>query len=317
MVIWGGDSFPVADDGSPQGAAYEPRNDRWRVLPDAPISVRRAPVSAFTGEEFLVWGGIDPSGTALRDGAAFDPAHDRWRVIAPSPLHGGAGYVASWTGTVWILVEAGTDHDPGSDSGEAAAYDPATDAWQTLPRAPIPPGWASASVWDGSDVLVVRLASPGAQSGVRFNLARDEWSPLPATALLTQETEPTVVWTGTETELIRRPIQTSHGLVDSAATVALDTQGIGEWRRLPGPPDDFHFGLVADAGGRVVLYSANEKAAMVLNPRTGWLRLDGANGANGDGASAVWTGTHVLIWGGSATGDGVPSAGGLSLVVDP
>ena len=59
------------------GLAYSPSDDTWRELPDFPIRDRSSPNLVWTGEEFIVWGGIaegrgDPP-PALNDGAAYIP----------------------------------------------------------------------------------------------------------------------------------------------------------------------------------------------------------------------------------------------------
>ncbi|MGH9036484.1 MAG: hypothetical protein ACRD0O_12040, partial [Acidimicrobiia bacterium] len=54
LVVWGGDPN---DEG--EGAAYDPRAERWRAIAAAPFRARPwpAPVAVWTGFEMLVWGG--------------------------------------------------------------------------------------------------------------------------------------------------------------------------------------------------------------------------------------------------------------------
>ncbi len=40
-----------------RGLAYDPRADRWSVLPEAPIAGRLDPIAVWTGRSMSVWGG--------------------------------------------------------------------------------------------------------------------------------------------------------------------------------------------------------------------------------------------------------------------
>lgn len=146
LLIWGGESHPTFDPNEPLGAAYDPATDAWRALPEAPIQGRRGAVTAFTGTELLVMGGLGAGDQPLADGAAYSVETDGWRPLPASPLPGGAGLVGAWTGDEWILVNAGTAVDPEHSSGEAAAYDPSENTWRSLPPVPLPAGWASTAV---------------------------------------------------------------------------------------------------------------------------------------------------------------------------
>ena len=80
VVIWGGTSSSdepgqsVFEGITPRGgAAYDPAADRWRVIPNAPIPGRNLPVTAWTGSEVIVFGGLAGEATR-RDGAAWSPA---------------------------------------------------------------------------------------------------------------------------------------------------------------------------------------------------------------------------------------------------
>lgn len=61
-VAWTGEAV-VAVGGYPEGAGllYDPAADRWSALPSGPVDLVHG-AGAWTGEEFLVWGGYGPLG---------------------------------------------------------------------------------------------------------------------------------------------------------------------------------------------------------------------------------------------------------------
>ena len=42
------------------GMAYDPQNDTWRTIPEAPLDTDHPAVSVWTGEELILWGGGRP-----------------------------------------------------------------------------------------------------------------------------------------------------------------------------------------------------------------------------------------------------------------
>jgi len=58
----------------PAGGTYDPVADRWQAFASGPLSSRNLHTAVWTGQEMLIWGGIDPTGdNALSDGAAYRP----------------------------------------------------------------------------------------------------------------------------------------------------------------------------------------------------------------------------------------------------
>ena len=80
VMFWGGGTTRGPGDAPPAtvkpgGAAYDPGGDRWEALPAAPLTPRAGAVAAWTGREFIVWGGEgDESHRAqFDDGAGYTP----------------------------------------------------------------------------------------------------------------------------------------------------------------------------------------------------------------------------------------------------
>jgi hypothetical protein len=61
-------------DAAPAGGTYDPVTNQWQPVAAGPLSSRNLESAVWTGQEMLIWGGVDASGdTTLADGAAFQP----------------------------------------------------------------------------------------------------------------------------------------------------------------------------------------------------------------------------------------------------
>ena len=112
-------------------------------MPVAPYQA----TGAFTGSEFLVWGGRGAAGEATSR-AAYAPSIGAWRTLSTAnEPPGGVQPAAVWTGTRLLVWGGGTR--------TGGLYDPLTDRWETtaLEGAPsIRSGHAGA--WTGSELLI-------------------------------------------------------------------------------------------------------------------------------------------------------------------
>jgi hypothetical protein len=120
-----------------------------------------------------------------------------WSTIAPAPIPLGTNEIVAWAGDE--LVVLGQDNEHSSRYGAGARYSPATDRWQTLPRAPLegswffPSGWA----WTGRELIVFpNETSKGPLRGEAYSPRTNSWRAL-APAPLCEVPQPGVVWTGT------------------------------------------------------------------------------------------------------------------------
>jgi hypothetical protein len=103
MLVWGGHGGRRSFG---DGAAYDPRADRWR-----PIAGRGAsPVAAaWTGTRMLVWDA--PSAGGRTTGALYDPVPDRWTPITHGPALNANRSGPVWTGTQ-LVTWNGTGPEP-------------------------------------------------------------------------------------------------------------------------------------------------------------------------------------------------------------
>lgn len=116
LVVWGGG--PIGRT----GAAYDPADDSWRRIADAPLGLNLAS-GLWTGSEVLVFGSLLDRGnraeTRTSVGAAYDSDSDSWRQLQPSDLSPQA------TSAVWVKNRmVAWDYEPRSQE-----YDPVGDEW--------------------------------------------------------------------------------------------------------------------------------------------------------------------------------------------
>jgi hypothetical protein len=205
LIQWGGYVY-VENSGerpaSHEGSVFDAASRRWEQMTSGPLSARSAAASAWTGEEFLIWGGRTGeccvrSEMFLSDGAAYDPAARTWRSLPEAPIEARAP-LSVWTGDE-LIVWGSTDRTLRYRDG--AAYDPRTDTWHRIAEAPIELTDAVA-VWSGEEMYVFGAALHGGNHpetetaiGAAYDPRTDAWRELPP-SLDTLPNANTAVWAG-------------------------------------------------------------------------------------------------------------------------
>jgi hypothetical protein len=170
MVVFGGyvSDSPGAFRVSKEAAAYDPTNNRWTMLPPAPISARAYAIGMWTGRVVLVLGGqpaiLSAVDRGYSDGATFDPTSDTWsRVSGPTPP---SGHGIDWAAATqvggqvfgfssWYESQSlGNGQSSLSGGMDLFAYDLASATWRRVftPSSAVP-GPEDALV-AGGDVIV-------------------------------------------------------------------------------------------------------------------------------------------------------------------
>jgi hypothetical protein len=148
MIVWGG--APNSEDGSPvptpQGAAYNPITDSWRVLPDSPLPMRGWHSAVWTGHQMIVTGGSAGVRTTwLGDTAAYDPMANHWEQLPSTGIHHEDAGQVVWTGSQMIIFNWTYGY----------RYDPASRRWTDIHGTMLLAGrWGYRVVWTGTDVLL-------------------------------------------------------------------------------------------------------------------------------------------------------------------
>jgi hypothetical protein len=282
-IYWGGDR----PGRPPEGAAYDPRADRWRRVSRSPLTNRTGAAATWTGHEVLVFGGVNGGGP-LRDGAAYDPVTDRWRKMADGPLSGRVPLATAWTGTEYVVVGA---RGPGLYDGvkDAAAYDPGRDTWRELPGLPMQLNNGSA-VWTGSELVVYgtfldrqrSLMSPDTRArGAALDPATGHWRDLPVAPLSGQSIA--LAWNGSQA------VGWDHDLHAAAYDRATD-----RWAPLPDLPLEGRDCLPRGVSAGTAVFAIHCGQGAVLDQRLGsWVTVPVPTVAVD---APLWTGDGLIQW---------------------
>jgi hypothetical protein len=260
----------------------------WRRLPAAPAAVFPS-ASVWTGRRLIVFGNAPNRSRDVT--TAYDPAANTWsRLAVPSKAVREPGYRAVWTGREMLVW--GAFH--------SLAFNPRTNTWRSL-RQSLPSGTV---VWTGREAIGWGGGCCGdAQSnGGAYNPATGTFRRL-ARSPLAPSQRPLGVWNGREVIFFVSGFDPDgKPWPRRFARAAAYNPAKNTWRRLAALPVgglrladsavwDGHEVLVAAAG-------ASSRAAFAYAPATNrWRRLASLP-AGRVGATAVWTGTRLFLWGG-------------------
>ena len=220
-----------------------------------------------TGNELLIWGGCDSQGHAFNTGASYDPAGDSWEPITTSGAPSARlEHTAIWTGTE-MIIWGGRDQTGTANTG--GRYDPATDTWTPVTTTNAPSGRSyHTAVWTGTRMIVWGGQESKGSGLTGLTNTGGIYDPLSDTW---QPTSTSDAPTGRENY---RAIWTGTEMV--------------VW----GGYDIVNTNLVAlNTGGRYDPLTDNWRATSTSDAPSGRYSF-----------SAVWSGTNVLIWGGSTGG---------------
>jgi VCBS repeat-containing protein len=297
MLIWGGTTgtqTPLGD-----GARYDPLVDRYQ-----PISTTGAPsartqhTAVWTGSEMIVWGGGtsgDPSG--VTSGGRYDPLTDSWQTISGGPSVTSA--CAVWTGTRMLVWGGRTGLFASTAVNTGASFDPVGGAWSAMSATGAPQArWSPICVWTGQKLLVVGGISAmqtGLSTGSAYDPSTNTWTPIaPGHTSTTSYWREYGVWTGSE-------MITKSGRYDPA----LDT-----WTAPPAPPRARIGATRLWTGSRVIVWGGcwdQGSSGCLVDDRGEWyepatdtwgLIDNNLSDTTAMDHTAVWTGTHMVAFGG-------------------
>lgn len=211
-----------------------------------------------------------------------------------------------WAGNrvwVWGGLVSGVPVDSG------AQYDPAADSWNPLPPGDAPAArWGGSAVWTGDRVVVWGgFGATYLGDGATFQPATMSWAPTSVVGAPSARSGQAPVWTGSRFVVLGG--RNASGLLADGAMLDVVS---GQWTALPsaGAPAARRFATLTWAGDRLVYFGgegvAGELAAGSALPLTGgavpgaWRALSSSNAPGPRvGHTAIWTGRHVIVWGGS------------------
>jgi N-acetylneuraminic acid mutarotase len=307
MVVWGGSDGGELDT----GGIYDPGGNSWTATSgtDAPAA-RQRHTAVWIGTEMIVWGGVN-AGTALDSGARFDPGTNTWTAISDT----GAPIARQYHTAVWddtdneMIVWGGRD---GSYLNSGGRYDPAMNSWSATTTTDAPDGRRyHTAVWDDTNKeMIVWGGFSGAfeKSGGRYDPSADSWTATPtATAPIARYLH-SAVWTGTEmivwggsdggkmsTGGRYDPVGNSWVPTANSQSPLARHNHTALWTGAEmvvwGGAGPAFGGVEMNSGGRYnPALNAWLPTALVDSPLAR------------ESHSAIWTGTEMIVWGGSGAG---------------
>jgi len=317
MMVWGGfndTSGGLVND----GARFNPASNSWIYVaatePNTPPA-RYEHTAVWTGTEMLVWGGAGPGGP-LGDGGRYNPALDAWIYLPNSVANtpsARTGQTGLWTGSE-LVVWGGLGN--GSYLNDGGRFNPALNSWTYLSGAaanvPVPRQYHTA-VWTGTEMIVWGGVNNSGflGDGGRYNPVLGNWTYLPGAS----SQEPgareshTALWTGTRMivwgGLGNAGVLNDGGLFDPVASA---------WTYLPASlantPAPRASQTAVWTGSEMVVWGGTSNSICYsdggrFNPASSsWVYLPAtlpSTPAARYGQTAVWTGSGMIIWGGSTT----------------
>ena len=296
----------------------------WKAgsLNSAPTA-RIGASSVWTGQEWIVWGGLAAGNFPVKTGARYRADLDLWSSLSTlnSPSER-SGQSAVWTGKemiVWGGLKSGAYLNDG------AKYLADDQAWGAVTTDGSPSARSGhSSAWTGRYMVIFggKNAEGLKADGSLYDPTANKWTPLPMNGAPPEaRCDATMIWTGSA--LIVWGGESSKGYLASGAILPFDAQGVpGEWAQLAIP---------SGISGRIFHVSAWDGKRLIV-----WGGLGSSGQRFGDGAvfdlgagtwttipslgaptprsqaTGVWTGEEFVVFGGKTTSAGLATATGAA-----
>ncbi len=289
----------------------------WMPIPTslAPTA-RSAAASVWTGQEWIIWGGLVAGQLPTSSGAQLRPDLDSWTEItqleAPTAR---SAHSAVWTGTQ-MVVWGGFGTDGALNTG--GRYTPQPQGWASVSTTGAPSARTKhAAVWTGSRMIVFggRNSSGPLGDGASYDPVTDQWSALPATEAPSPRSGATALWTGSALLVWGGDGETTTSSTGALLAFAPDgTANPAGWQPLAtaSAPSARRAASTAWDGQRLYVWGGQSALGSALSDGAVWdsqsntwsaLGTSGAPTARFD-AAAVWTGEEFAVFGGSGVTGG-------------
>ena len=310
-ILWGGQAagnLPVKT-----GARYRPDLDLWSMVATLDAPVERSGHSAvWTGKEMIVWGGVN-RGTYLNGGARYTTTPQGWVTVntagAPSAR---TGHAAAWTGRHMVIFGGRDNSGMQADGG---LYDPVGNGWSALPLNGAPPGarMGATMIWTGNALIVWGGFSNTGHWASGAVLSFDAqgvpgvWTNLAAPSGFSGRMGHVSAWDGQR--LIVWGGRSSSGQILGDGAVWDSVTGMWTLLDTTGAPAPRFDAAGAWTGEELVVLGGSTSSASAgitatgaaWRPGTGWRPLPvPVAGTARSAALSAWTGSSLLVFGGSS-----------------
>jgi N-acetylneuraminic acid mutarotase len=312
MIVWGGVDDFFNDLNT--GGRYNAGTDSWTVTTtsNAPAA-RRSHTAVWTGTEMIVWGGFDDFNFVnLNTGGRYNPNTNAWSATSTNNVpQARENHTAVWTGTE-MIVWGGFNEEFFEALNTGGRYNPNTDSWTATSTFAPDPRELHTAVWTGSEMIVWggRDFSPF-DTGGRYNPGTNSWTGTSTTNVPEARSSHTAVWTGTEMIVwggtggfpFSGDLNTG-GRYDPASNSWIPTNTYN----VPAPRSSH---TAVWTGSEMVVWGgiSQDIFSSLLNsggrydPATNsWTATNMTDAPSARNLhTAVWTGSEMIVWGG--TGD--------------
>jgi N-acetylneuraminic acid mutarotase len=307
MVVWGG--LGAGSARFRDGARYNPVSNTWAATSNAGApAARYGQIAVWSGSRMIVWGGVDAAFNLLATGGSYDPVGNAWTATTTSGAPAGRyRHDGVWADGL-MIVWGGTKE--GGATYEGGRYDPVSDSWTPTSTGGGPSGrQRHTAVWTGNRMIVWGGDLDEQQciaTGGRYDPALDAWSETTLVGAPAPRYSHSAVWTGDEMVVWGGwgcaastlgsggrydPVRDSWTPVGTTAAPEARDQHSAIW-----------------TGSRMIVWggvngsNVYQRSGGVYDPEADtWTptQLNGAPPFGRSQHSAVWTGSRMLIWGGS------------------
>ena len=207
MIVWGGwDGTDLKT-----GGIYDPVGNIWTSVSttnNCPTA-RQAHSAVWTGTEMVVWGGYS-GGTYTTTGAKYNPTSNLWTSVtatAGAPI-ARAGHGAVWSGNKMIVWGGNTYNGIiYTYYNTGGLYDPSSNIWTAMTTTNAPAArnaehmlWTGteALIWGGSTTFMIAMPTNYIAGGGRYDPVSNTWTSIATTNAPSLRDYHSAVWTGTD-----------------------------------------------------------------------------------------------------------------------
>ncbi len=318
MLIWGIDS-QLMDTSIYR---YVPATDSWAqtVALNAP-DARSGFSGVWSGTELIIWGGgVTGFGSSIT-GGRFNPSTNTWTATswtnAPTARE---WHSAVWTGTEMIVWGGCLDGSCAATLNTGARYNPASDTWTPISNVGAPSGrYTHSAVWTGSE-MIIWGGQPATNTGARYNPKTDTWTAITLNGAPSARWANAAVWSGSEfivwggfngTNAFNNGARYNPA-ANSWIAITLTSVPAARWNfpSVWSGSELIVWGGIVNTAWPFVATNTGGRYNPVTNSWTS-TTLQSAPSAR-DLRESVWTGSQMIVWGGTMDPDGVnTNTGGM------
>jgi hypothetical protein len=171
----------------------------------------------------------------------------------------------------------------GDAFSDGVAYNPASNTWRALPRAPLPGSQHPIGAWTGKEYVVL-----AGSRGAAYSPARNAWRSIAAAPA--HSANATAVWNGADVVV-----------AGGSRNVSAYNPAKNRWRPLPRLPVGRVGKVVSTDVFRVLVWGGARGGASLVPGAKKWTAFARGPLPSRIESTAVWTGTSLIVWGGLAT----------------